>query len=85
MSHIDHLNIDLSPLQLENNQLTDDLRLARDHIRKLSDDLIHTRQELTEANKALDKFKQAERDRSQPATSIAIGSDGRHTRNGVQQ
>jgi hypothetical protein len=66
MSHIDHLNIDLSPLQLENNQLTDDLRLALYHIRKLSDDLIHTRRELTEANKALDKFQQSGRDRSQP-------------------
>jgi hypothetical protein len=48
-------------------------------------DLVHTQRKRDEAVEALDKFKQAERDRSKPATSIAIGSDGRHTRNGVQQ
>jgi hypothetical protein len=92
MSHIDHLNINLSPLQLENNQLTDDLRLARDKLQQAYDyisdqtaDLVHFQRERDEAVEALDKFKQAERERSKPATSIAIGSDGRHTRSGVQQ
>jgi hypothetical protein len=81
MSHIDHLNIDLSPLQLENNRLTDELRLSKDNERILTEDLIHTRRERDDASEACDMLRQRlNQQETTRSTSIAIGDDGRHER-----